>query len=168
MTLPKLPREPIRPEHEPEVEKEIWQPKWRCFCCRDWGVVSIHLVKLVIPDYSSQRDKPVACQNPRCQAKLYINNPNYDQRFNAGICIELDKHSHEDWKKTVKIWYENKKKLVEINNLAQKMSLRRRDRTSQDDQEIMRRKQEIEAIGPEEWLEMANQYLGTENFEEFC
>ncbi len=93
VNLPQLPREPVRPELEGAgADKELWQPHWRCFCCQDTGIVQIRLVQLIIPDYDSVHDKWVACQNPRCEAgAAYRDDPNYDQRFTAGICAELDK-----------------------------------------------------------------------------
>ncbi len=52
--LPKFERSPILPN---EVEdKEIWQPRWHCFCCQDTGQIQAHLVRLIIPDYDPNRD----------------------------------------------------------------------------------------------------------------
>ncbi len=103
MSLPKLNRQPIRPEMETDAEdKEIWKPTWRCFCCQDTGIVRPLLASLVIPEYDFARDLSVVCQNPRCSAGSdYRSNENYDQRFTAGICSELDRLNREDWRRTV-------------------------------------------------------------------
>ena len=133
MNLPQLPREPIRPELEkPEADKELWQPRWRCFCCYDSGLVQLGLIRLVIPDYDQHRDKWVVCQNPRCEAgTIKRGDWNYDQRFTAGICAELDKRSREDWRRTTESRFE--KIQNRVKDTARGMSLRQRDRTPDED-----------------------------------
>ena len=125
--LPQLPREPIRQELELE-DKEIWQPDWRCFCCQDTGVIARVLVRLVIPDYDHHRDKIVACQHPNCETGTRFQyDLNYDQRFTAKICIELDSIAREDWQNTIKA---HQKRLVDLNCIK---SLRKRSRTSTEE-----------------------------------
>ncbi len=129
--LPQLPREPIRPEREqlPD-DKEIWQPDWRCFCCQDTGTISQNLSRSIVPDYDPHRDKRPACQHPRCEAgRLLRGDFNYDQRFTAGICSQLDALAREDWRNTVKA---QQKRLVNLNCVK---SLRQRPRTP--DEEVL-------------------------------
>ena len=70
MDIPKLPqleRLPMRLESEVK-DKEIWQPRWKCFCCEDSGLVKPNLVKLVIPSYDYAKDKL-----PRCPGQSHQN-----------------------------------------------------------------------------------------------
>lgn len=162
MNIPQLPREPIRPElKSPEADKEIWQPKWRCFCCRDTGLVGLSLVCLVIPDYDQRRDKPVACQNPRCYAGSdYRDNSNYDRRFTVGICTELDKRNREDWQRTTESHF----KAIQnrVVDASREVSLRKRDRTPAEELEVQQRHGEVCNADPQELREMAQAYLGDE------
>ncbi len=162
MNLPQLPREPIRPELEGnEADRELWQPKWRCFCCSDNGLISPHLVLLVISDYNHHRDKSVICQNPRChQGEDYRGDSNYDGRFTAGICAELDKLARKDWQSTV----ENKFQRIcdRINETAKSKSLRKRDRTAIEELEALGRHWEASNADPSKLRTMALEYLGNE------
>ena len=54
---------------------------------------------------------------------------NYDQRFTAGICSQLDALAREDWRNTVKA---QQKRLVNLNCVK---SLRQRPRTP--DEEVL-------------------------------
>ncbi|PPS41938.1 hypothetical protein [Chroococcidiopsis sp. TS-821] len=140
MNLPQLPREPIRPEAE--AERELWQPRWRCFCCHDTGIVRQWLVEQVIPGYDHQRDKSVVCQNPHCQAgEIYRYDPNYDQRFSAGICMVLDSKNRDSWRRTTEKRFERIQ--ASIKDTAKNMSLRKRDRTSVEEIEAQRRHEEV-------------------------
>lgn len=146
MNLPQLPREPVRPEMiGASLEKEIWQPRWLCFCCCDTGLVPLKLVWLIIPDYKgNEEDKPVACQRRGCEAKDHFQgDPNYDQRFTSGICAELDKINRKEWEATILTKWEqakNRQKLEEMLQPSfQKTNLRPRDRTPQEEQENQRR-----------------------------
>ena len=128
-----LPSWTVRPEEE--QEKEIFQPKWNCFCCRDTGKVQPDLVQLVIPSYNYDRDRSPMCQN--CDKgqlrwghleELGI----IDQRLTFQICRKLDLISREDWRQTVSAWFEMAKLRVEqsTGEIAQARNLRRRDRIS--------------------------------------
>lgn len=148
MTLPQLPRQPIRPKPlEDDLGKEIWQPTWDCYCCHDTGLVRGLLVLLVIPDYNDRYDKPVACQRSGCQPGLdYCSIPYYDQRFNSDICAELDKISRQDWEQTVLDQYQLAKNRAAIQTYAQTTSsLRSRSRTLEENSEAQRRSEEIKA-----------------------
>ncbi|MDZ4879080.1 MAG: hypothetical protein CLLPBCKN_008518 [Chroococcidiopsis cubana SAG 39.79] len=163
MNLPQLPREPIRPELENPTDKEIWVPKWRCFCCRDTGLVGLNLVRLAIPNYDQCRDKPVACQNPRCYAGSdYRGDPNYDQRFTVGICTELDKRSREDWQRTAESHFKTIQNRVV--DASRGVNLRKRDgreanrlrhRTS-DEEIVANKRHELACSADPEKLEEAD------------
>ena len=80
----------------------IFPPTWHCFCCEDTGYVRDVLIKLVIPDYDTDKDRNVACQN--CQrvsiyAQAIIDS--LDWRFTPDLCSELDRLEREDWARTV-------------------------------------------------------------------
>lgn len=139
MNLPQLPREPIRPELEGnQADKELWQPRWRCFCCEDAGLVRVWLVELLIPDYDHHRDKSVLCQNPRCEAsEKYRGSNQYDQRFTAGICAELDKRNRDNWRRTTESHFQRIQN--RIKEAAKEKSLRARDRTPEEDQLVAER-----------------------------
>ncbi|MDV2997599.1 MAG: hypothetical protein N4J56_007304 [Chroococcidiopsis sp. SAG 2025] len=160
MNIPQLPREPIRPELENPTDKEIWVPKWRCFCCRDTGLVGLNLVRLAIPNYDQCRDKPVACQNPRCYAGSdYRGDPNYDQRFTVGICTELDKRSREDWQRTVESHFKTIQSRVQ--DASRGMSLRRCDRTP-DEELVANKRHELACSADPKKLEEAEKELEDE------
>lgn len=123
--LPKFQRSPVRPEEE---GRTIWQPNWKCFCCQDTGVVTRCLTQLIIPDYDHRRDKPVVCQHYRCEVgPQFRSDENYDQRFTAGICSELDGISRKGWRNTV---IDQQKRLIAFNCVK---SLRQRDRTPEEE-----------------------------------
>jgi len=166
MNLPRLEREPIRPEREqPDFDKEIWQPHWRCFCCQDTGTVSLVLTRLVIPDYDHHRDKQVVCQHPRCEAgKSLRGDLNYDQRFTAGICDSLDRINREDWRKTVEAKFQSLQKInADIKKIANGMRMpETRDRTPIEEIEAQQRHEEVCSADPEKLKAVAQTYLGSE------
>lgn len=166
MSLPQLPPEPIRPECEdPNTDKEIWQPRWRCFCCHDTGTISPSLVQLVVPGYDFTKHKTVACQHPRCEpGRRFQGDLNYDQRFTAGICNSLDQINRDDWRKVVKTKFELAQRMKAENEaLVDKLAMPgSRERSANDNREIQQRKQEVEAISHEDWLAMSSQSLGGE------
>ena len=150
MSLPKLPRQPIRPDKESSVDAEIWYPDWRCFCCHDTGIVRPRLVELVIPDFNYDKDLHPACY--RCDAgSVYTNCEAYDQRFNRGICGELDRIERENWTATVK---ERQQRILETKLLAQAMSMRSRDRMSAEEVKVQQRHEEACNADPAKLLEM--------------
>ncbi len=158
MSLPKLPRQPIRPDKEFSVDAEIWYPDWKCFCCHDTGIVRPKLAELVIPGYNYDKDLHPACY--RCDAGgVYTNCEEYDQRFNRDICRELDRIERESWTATVK---EKQRRILETRLLAQKMSMRQRDRTSSEEMEASRRHEEVCNADPKKLRGMAQAYLGDE------
>ena len=126
-----LPSFPVRPKEE--TEKEIFQPQWNCFCCRDTGKIQPDLVRRVIPTYNYDKDRIPMCQNcNQGQARWgHLNELGViDQRLTFQICKKLDIMSREDWKQTISAWFEMARQRVEsaTNEIAQEHSLRRRDR----------------------------------------
>jgi hypothetical protein len=149
--MKKLPREIIRREDQPGYEERaIWQPSWQCFCCHDTGEVNQHLVRLVIDGYSQSKDKIPRCQNPGCSAGERLDSLNgmIDYRFNAAICQELDEIHREDWRQTT----QNKAALIaqKISEVAKSKSLRKRDRTKEEEQVALRKHQENLQLSPKE------------------
>lgn len=141
--LPIFEPEPIRPDLvAPEIlDKEIWQPNWKCFCCEDTGLIqNLWLIKKVMPNYKPGRDKMIACQKPRCEAGWnYRANEQYDQRFLGNICAELDRLNRKDWEATVLTQWEAAKNRQLLENLAAGKSVRQRDRTLTEEQQTQRR-----------------------------
>lgn len=147
MTLPQLPREPVCPSLlGDEIDKEIWQPNWNCYCCHDTGLVRKLLVLLLIPDYDHHHDKPVVCQRRGCQISLDDrSSPHYDQRFDSDICAELDKISRDDWKQTVLDQHQLAKNRAAIEAAEKPLQWRLRKRISEESLEAQRRSEEIKA-----------------------
>jgi hypothetical protein len=139
MVLPILPRASVAPPESDDPE--VWQPSWRCFCCHDSGWV--RHPNLVIPDYEYNQDKNIVCQSPKCKASenllsspLIIDNPeSFDFRFTPRICQEIDQIVREDFRKSAQSRQASiaQQKLIKSSNsLAQKMNLRSRDRTNEE------------------------------------
>ncbi|MUL39543.1 hypothetical protein [Gloeocapsopsis dulcis] len=163
MNLPQLPREPIRPEAE--ADREIWQPRWRCFCCHDTGIVRLWLVEQIILDYDYQRDKSIVCQNPHCQAgENYRYDPNYDQRFSAGICAALDSKNRDSWRRTTEKRFEQIQN--SIKDTAKSMSLRKRNRTLAEEMEAQQRHEEVSNAVPVKLEAVTAAYLNGEYVKE--
>jgi hypothetical protein len=121
---------PIRPEEE--VEKEIWQPQWNCFCCQDTGKIQPYLVRHVIPGYNDNRDRIPICQNCN-KGHDWFHLDEFgviDTRLGPQICRKLDAIAREDWRRTTKSWFENVKQHLEqaTGTIASTQNLRKRDR----------------------------------------
>lgn len=161
MKLAKLPRNPIRPEKEPCSEVEIWQPSWQCFCCHDTGIIATSLAALIIDEYDYNRDRLPRCVNPGCKAGDYWDSEALtdciDYRISAATCQKLDVIERENWRKTVQ------RAQINIQALAQKMSLRQRARTPAEQIEAVRRHEELcHADSAFSMRKKAQEYLGTE------
>jgi len=48
MDFKKLKPIAMRPECEPDYDRQLWQPSWDCFCCHDTGFVIDKLAGYVI------------------------------------------------------------------------------------------------------------------------
>lgn len=142
--LPRLPRQPIRPEEEPGLDKECWRPTWKCFCCEDTGFVVISLVRLVIPDYDHHRDKPVVCNN--CSKRQKFGETiasSLDWRFNEAICQKLDLISREDWAQTLRKWHEQRFQGEQIDLSGIGKNLRKRSRTPEEEMMAQQKHQAV-------------------------
>ncbi|MBD2778639.1 hypothetical protein [Iningainema tapete] len=119
-----LEAQPTRPEEL--KDKEIWQPRWNCFCCQDTGKIQPHLVRLVIPTYDYNRDNLPICQNCNKGANWLHLKGNIDTRISLKTCKKLDVISRRDWKRTTKEQFEMARKLVaEVSSvIAQKNNFR--------------------------------------------
>ncbi len=142
--LPRLERLLLRPELE-EQPKEVWRPTWRCFCCQDTGYVNDSLIRLVIPDYDSDFDRSVACQNcERVYVYAQLVRDSLDWRFTPDTCEKLDRVYRDDWARTLKRKHELRKQAKElVDELAQRKSIRLRRRTSEEEMEVRRRHEEV-------------------------
>lgn len=159
MNLPRLPRQPIRPDLESDIDREVWKPEWKCFCCHDSGIVMSKLAELVIPDYDDKRDKPVACYLCN-EGSLLHGNEAYDQRFTRGICSQLDFNERDDWTRTV---IAQQQQFVERQKqLTEKISMRKRSRTPEEEIAAQRLHEETSNADPPQLHEMAEIYLGSD------
>lgn len=158
--LPNFEPLPVIPP-EVEEEKEIFYPKWHCFCCQDSGIVAVNLVRLIMPNYDHNRDKWVACQNLGCdkfdERWSGVSADNFDNRFLPEICQKLDLKNRENWRNTVK-------HQVDIQKLSKKLKMPGSgERTEEDNCKIIQRKREIEAITHQQWMQMRVAYMGDDN-----
>jgi hypothetical protein len=164
MSIEKLPRAPMRYEDEPSYEKEIWQPNWRCFCCRDTGIIASHLAVMAIDGYDPDRDRLPRCVNPGCKAGGYWDSEALanciDYRINAATCQKLDALERASWRRTVQ------EKQINIQTLAQKMSLRKHNRTLAEEMEAQRRHEEVCNATPVKLEAITAAYLDSEYVEE--
>jgi len=160
MNIEKLPRSPMRREDEPGYEKEIWQPKWDCFCCHDTGIIKPHLASLVIDGYDFNRDQFPRCVNPGCKAGSDWDSTQLthccDYRITAATCQKLDAIERENWRETVRL------RQINIQTLAHQMSMRQRARTPIEEMESQRRHEEVCNADPKKLRAMAQAYLGDE------
>ena len=165
MKLPQFVPEPIKSPLENEAEGEIWQPDWRCYCCKDSGwITTPWLVELVVPNYTEGHDKRPACQRIGCAAGEYFQlDDRFDQRFTNDICQELHRLHIEDWKATIKANFElaktkaHEKDTQEAQNVAERINTLAdslamsgtRPRTGNDTREIEIKKENLEAVEKE-------------------
>ena len=138
--LPKLERLLKRPELEKQP-KEVWRPTWHCFCCEDTGYVRDVLIKLVIPDYNSDKDRNVACRN--CDRVLIYAQAiieSLDWRFTPDICAQLDRIYRDNWMQTVEKQSQLRRQALGlVDELSERKSIRLRRRSPQEEMEVRRR-----------------------------
>lgn len=115
------------------------------------------MAKLVIPDYSSNRDKKAVCY--RCEAgDSNAGCEEYDQRFTRLICAELDKIERDNWYKTIKA----KQRILDVKKLARELAMPgTRDRTPIEEIEAQLRHKEACNADPVKLKKMARKYLGS-------
>lgn len=139
--LPQLPRIPQRPEKEPDVEVEIWQPEWSCFCCHDSGIIVPHLVRKIIPDYNENKDKFPRCQKPGCRSGSQYDSEalrcSTDTRIDPLFCKKLDSLERSSWRDTLFVHGQRAK--LATQDLAREKSLRKCDRSAEEDRAIQQR-----------------------------
>jgi hypothetical protein len=154
--MKKLPRQIVRNEDKPGYSKTIWQPSWKCYCCRDKGIVSNHLAVRIIEGFNHRTDQMPYCQNPSCGAGEYllINEEIekvLDMRLNAAICQELDLIERQDWQQMLHQQYQNQLRAMEmVDQLASKKSLRQRARTPEEEQSALTKHEENLLSSPRE------------------
>lgn len=164
MTIHKIPRSAMRPDDEAIKDTEIWQPSWKCFCCMDSGIIAPHLAAMAIENYNRANDRLPRCAAPGCKAKCLFDTDQLqdciDYRVDTQVCQELDLVERESWRNTVRMKHQ---RIVELKQLADKLAMPgSRERTANDDREVQQRKQEVESISHEQWLDMAYQSGGDE------
>ena len=138
--FPKLERLLKRPELEKQP-KEVWRPTWHCFCCEDTGYVRDVLIKLVIPDYNSDKDRNVACRN--CDRVLIYAQAiieSLDWRFTPDICAQLDRIYRDNWMQTVEKQSQLRRQALGlVDELSERKSIRLRRRLPQEEIEVRRK-----------------------------
>lgn len=158
--LPKFEPALVQPKAETK-DSDIFQPRWRCFCCHDTGWVQPRLVSKVIPDYCLRTHKTVICQNCPLGCEWMHLAGSIDMRFTPAICKKLDLIEREDWALTVKIQFQQRTAIDSaVAKFSQSKSLRSSDRTSEESAIVERKKAEIAAISPQSWRKMAQAYFG--------
>lgn len=145
MQFEKLPPLVVRPEME-EVDIEIWQPHWNCFCCHDSGIVKPHLASLVIEGYDWDKHKLPLCQKPGCShssrySTSQILSDNSDARIKPLTCKKLDEFERETWRKTM--FVHGQRIREETEELAREKSLRYRNRTHLEQQYAEERHRQV-------------------------
>ena len=128
--FPKLERLLKRPELEKQP-KEVWRPTLHCFCCEDTGYVRDVLIKLVIPDYNSDKDRNVACRN--CDRVLIYAQAiieSLDWRFTPDICARLDRIYRDNWMQTIEKQSQLRRQALGlVDELSERKSIRLRRRS---------------------------------------
>jgi hypothetical protein len=146
INLPKLPRSILRDENKPEYAgRPLWQPRWKCFCCHDSGIVNPHLAALVVSGYDPDQDKIPLCQNPHCNAgDRFLHSQeleaSLDMRFTSTICQQLDAFHREDWRQCTQQQFE---RVINIQEIARSCSMRKGDRTSSETMLADQKHQEV-------------------------
>ena len=138
--FPKLERLLKRPELEKQP-KEVWRPTLHCFCCEDTGYVRDVLIKLVIPDYNSDKDRNVACRN--CDRVLIYAQAiieSLDWRFTPDICARLDRIYRDNWMQTIEKQSQLRRQALGlVDELSERKSIRLRRRSLAEEMEVRRR-----------------------------
>lgn len=145
MTIPKIPKRLVRPEKAEIADKEIWFPDWGCFCCHDTGLIRPKLVKLATEDFDYMTDFHPVC-NACVKGQKYSGCEEYDHRFTRILCLELDRIERENWAVTVK----EKQRILQTTDLEQKMGMRKRNRTEEEEDLAALRHREAIAVANED------------------
>ncbi len=138
---------PLRPECEPNYDKQLWQPNWYCFCCHDTGFVLERLAAYVIEGYVGGQHKIARCRASKCQAEIGETleaSGSLDNRLTREICDYLDYLERSDWARTLKRKHELRKQALGlVDELAERKSIRLRRRTPSEEMEVRRKHSEI-------------------------
>jgi hypothetical protein len=142
--LPQFERMLQRSEDEPDFDKPLWHPPWSCYCCHDTGFVVYSLVRLVIPDYDGNKDKPVVCHHCHIKDKFgELISSSLDWRFNDELCEKLERIARADWAVTLSKLYSEDGQCVERSISTIGKNLRKRSRTSDEEMLALRKHQDI-------------------------
>lgn len=143
MDFKKLQPLPLRPECEPDYDKQVWQPNWCCFCCHDTGFVLDRLAAYVVEGYRGGLHKIVRCQATRCIAEIGETleaSGSLDERLTPDICDRLDALERDDWARTAQKQSELKQRANRlVDELAERKSIRLRRRTLSEEMKVRRR-----------------------------
>ena len=147
MDFKKLKPIPLRPECEPDYDKQLWQPNWCCFCCQDTGFVLERLAAYVIEGYTRGLHKIAKCRASKCQAEIGETleaSGSLDRRLTPEICDRLDNMEREEWARTLKQQHELRKQAKGlVDELAEKKSIRLRRRTPSEELEVRRKHEDV-------------------------
>lgn len=171
MNIEKLPPLPMRKEDEiASGEKELWQPRWDCFCCADTGIVRPHLAALALDGYDPKRHKFPRCVSPGCKAGSEWDGEalraSVDYRISSLTCQKLDAIEREGWRQAIKTTLEAIHKKKSIETLAKEKSLRKSDRTPSEHESAQLRHELASNADPQKLRAMAAEYLGDKWLEE--
>ena len=138
---------PLRPECEPDYDKQVWQPNWYCFCCHDTGFVIERLATYVIEGYIRGQHKIVECRATSCQAEIGETlraSGTLDRRLTPDICDHLDCMERQEWAQTVEKQSQLRKQALGlVDELSERKSTRLRRRTPAEEMEVRRKHSEI-------------------------
>ena len=147
MDFKKLKPIPLRPECEPDYDKQLWQPNWCCFCCHDTGFVIERLAAYVIEGYTSGQHKIARCRASKCQAEIGETleaSGSLDNRLTREICDYLDNLERSEWARTLKRKHELRKQALGlVDELAERKSIRLRRRSLEEEMEARRKHEEV-------------------------
>lgn len=137
----------LRPECDPNYDKCLWRPSWRCYCCQDTGFVIDRLAAYIIEGYNSRQHKIALCQASRCQAEIGETveaSGCLDRRLTPDICDYLDSLERESWVQTLEEQRELRRKASEfVDELAQRKSMRLERRSLDEEMEARKKHQEV-------------------------
>ena len=87
-------------------DREMWSPRWQCYCCHDTGLVpsSHHLAELVGENYPYA----VRCNASGCSAGREFGQE-VDTRAPADWCDEVARRVRADWQEWLKDRHERQK-----------------------------------------------------------
>ncbi len=132
----------MRREDEPDYEKEIFQPGWDCYCCRDTGI-AINAARIIIEKWKLESQKIPVCQRKGCLAGEKLSTHydpqvqgSLDWRLNPELCQEVDEYERAAWRESAKKELHGEK-VLDFSSVIK--SLRKRPRTPEE-QELAQRK----------------------------